>query len=126
MVARHHRAADAILDLADDAGRSQRRTGDEKRLGVLARRRDSRFHQRGAGDTSHIAIVVETEEAYLHCAKAFIRSKLWDPPSWPERDGLASPARIWKDHMAMAEMTEADIQAYVDDDYANNLRWGDR
>jgi len=72
------------------------------------------------------AIVVETEEAYLHCAKAFIRSQLWEPSAWPERDGLASPARIWKDHMAMAEMTEADIQAYVDDDYANNLRWGDR
>ena len=72
------------------------------------------------------AIVVEMDEAYLHCAKAFIRSRLWDPPSWPERDGLASPARIWKDHMALAEMTEADVQAYVDDDYANNLRWGDR
>lgn len=72
------------------------------------------------------AIVVDLEEAYLHCAKAFIRSSLWDQPSWPERDGLASPARVWKDHMAIAEMTEADVQAYVDDDYANNLRWGDR
>jgi uncharacterized protein len=72
------------------------------------------------------AIVVDLEEAYLHCAKAFIRSNLWDQPSWPGRDGLASPARIWKDHMAIAEMTEADVQAYVDDDYANNLRWGDR
>jgi uncharacterized protein len=72
------------------------------------------------------AIVVETDEAYLHCAKAFIRSKLWEPSTWPERDGLASPARIWRDHIALADMTVEDIQAYVDDDYANNLRWGDR
>ena len=27
---------------------------------------------------------VETEEVYAHCAKAFLRSALWDPDSWPE------------------------------------------
>lgn len=26
---------------------------------------------------------IRVEEAYLHCAKALIRSKLWDPASWP-------------------------------------------
>jgi len=71
-------------------------------------------------------IAVETDEAYLHCAKAFMRSQLWDTSAWPERDGLASPARIWRDHIAIADMSVEDIQAYVDDDYANNLRWGDR
>lgn len=29
------------------------------------------------------AIVIETAEIYGHCAKAFRRAKLWDPPSWP-------------------------------------------
>jgi uncharacterized protein len=72
------------------------------------------------------AIVVETDEAYLHCAKAFMRSQLWDTSAWPERDGLASPARIWRDHIAIADMSVEDIQAYVDDDYTNNLRWCDR
>ena len=72
------------------------------------------------------AIVVDVEEAYLHCAKAFIRSGLWDASSWAGADGLASPARIWKDHMALAEMTLEDIEAYLEDDYTNNLRWGDR
>ncbi len=28
------------------------------------------------------AIVIETAEIYGHCAKAFRRAKLWDPPSW--------------------------------------------
>jgi PPOX class probable FMN-dependent enzyme len=72
------------------------------------------------------AIVVDVDEAYLHCAKAFIRSSMWDPASWARPDDLASPARIWKDHMALADMTLEDIQSYLDDDYQNNLRWGDR
>jgi uncharacterized protein len=72
------------------------------------------------------AIVVDVEEAYLHCAKAFIRSGLWDPGSWERPEGLASPARIWRDHIALAELTEEEVAAYVADDYENNLRWGDR
>ena len=29
-----------------------------------------------------LGIVVEVEESYIHCAKAFIRSEMWDPESW--------------------------------------------
>lgn len=29
-----------------------------------------------------LAIVVEIEDVFFHCAKAFLRSKLWDPASW--------------------------------------------
>jgi uncharacterized protein len=69
-----------------------------------------------------IAIGVEVEEAFLHCAKAFKRSGLWRPEDWPSREGLASPAQIWRDHMAL-DMTTHDVQAFVDDDYTNNLTW---
>jgi PPOX class probable FMN-dependent enzyme len=69
-----------------------------------------------------VAIGVEVEEAFLHCAKAFKRSALWRPGEWPSTDELASPAQIWRDHMAL-EMTTQDVQAFVDDDYANNLTW---
>ena len=31
------------------------------------------------GKPPRTAIVVEAEEAYAHCPKAFVRSKLWDP-----------------------------------------------
>ncbi|MEU9692977.1 hypothetical protein AB0H31_39785, partial [Amycolatopsis japonica] len=30
----------------------------------------------------------EVEELYMHCAKAFLRSSLWKPETWPERAGL--------------------------------------
>jgi PPOX class probable FMN-dependent enzyme len=69
-----------------------------------------------------VAVGVEVEEAFLHCAKAFKRSALWRPDEWPDTAGLAAAAQIWRDHMAL-DMTTQEVQEFVDDDYANNLRW---
>jgi uncharacterized protein len=69
-----------------------------------------------------VAIGVEIEEAFLHCAKAFKRSALWRPDEWPDAAGLAAAAQIWRDHMAL-DMTTKEVQEFVDDDYANNLTW---
>ena len=33
-----------------------------------------------------LAVVVEVETVFTHCAKAFRRSRLWDPASWPDPD----------------------------------------
>ena len=38
-------------------------------------------------------MVVEIEQVFHHCAKAFLRSRLWDPESWPP-DAVPSRARI--------------------------------
>ena len=76
----------------------------------------------GGGKPPRVAIGVEVEEAFLHCAKAFRRSGLWRPDDWPDRTGMASAAQIWRDHMAL-DMTTQDVQDFVDDDYANNLTW---
>jgi PPOX class probable FMN-dependent enzyme len=65
-------------------------------------------------------IGVDLDEAFLHCAKAFMRSTLWDPASWPDRAGLARPAQIWKDHIGMPDPIE-DVETWLADDYANNL-----
>ncbi|MFT5573090.1 MAG: putative pyridoxine 5'-phosphate oxidase superfamily flavin-nucleotide-binding protein [Cryomorphaceae bacterium] len=40
------------------------------------------------GRSTEIAIVVSVEEAFFHCSKCMIRSKLWKPESWPDLDGL--------------------------------------
>jgi uncharacterized protein len=87
-------------------------TRDEAVLEVLER----------DGKPPKVALGVEVEEAFLHCAKAFKRSALWRPAEWPDRAGLATPAQIWRDHMAL-DMTTQDVQEFVDDDYANNLTW---
>ncbi len=73
------------------------------------------------GKPAKLALGVAVEEAFLHCAKAFKRSALWRPEEWPSTDGLARPAQIWKDHMALADLTTEDVQELVDDDYAHNL-----
>jgi uncharacterized protein len=72
------------------------------------------------GKTPPSVIGIDMEEAFLHCAKAFIRSTLWDPATWPGRDGLARPAQIWKDHIGMPDPIE-EVEAWLADDYANRL-----
>lgn len=47
---------------------------------------------------------VVVDEAYLHCAKALIRSQLWDPASWPEVRPVPSMGDMLRDH------TGSDIQ----------------
>jgi uncharacterized protein len=86
--------------------------------------RDPRLLERfaGEGKPPRLAVGVDVEEAFLHCAKAFKRSALWRPDEWMGADGLAAPAQIWRDHIAL-DLTTHDVQQFVDDDYANNLTW---
>lgn len=51
------------------------------------------------------AVVVRVREAFLHCSKAFIRSRLWDPEDWPDLKDLASMSCMVHDHMAIAAGT---------------------
>lgn len=41
---------------------------------------------------------VEPHEVFLHCAKAFIRSKLWQPDTWPDRADVPGMVEILKAH----------------------------
>ncbi|MGV8949567.1 MAG: pyridoxamine 5'-phosphate oxidase family protein, partial [Cypionkella sp.] len=41
-----------------------------------------------------VAIVVEVQEVFLHCAKAFRRSKLWDPAERQDRREMGSLLQI--------------------------------
>jgi len=40
-----------------------------------------------------LAVVVDVEQVFHHCGKAFLRSQLWDPESW-RPDAVVSRARI--------------------------------
>ena len=68
----------------------------------------------GDGKRPGMAIGIDVEECYIHCAKAFRRSKLWDPESWPERSERPSAGRALRDHIgldASPEAIEADLEA---------------
>lgn len=51
------------------------------------------------GKRPYLAVVVHVEELYMHCAKAFLRSSLWKPETWPDRKSLPTLGRIAKDQM---------------------------
>ena len=42
------------------------------------------------GKVPLVAIGVEVEEVFLHCARSFRRGRLWDQASWPGADALPS------------------------------------
>lgn len=52
-------------------------------------------------------IVVSVKAAYMHCAKAFMRSELWQPESWPDRASLPTLGEILRDQLALAQSVEA-------------------
>jgi uncharacterized protein len=57
------------------------------------------------GKPPRTAIVVEAEEVYTHCPKAFVRSKLWDPSTWPDAADLPTSAEVSLAHQRNPELT---------------------
>lgn len=65
-----------------------------------------------------LAIEVQVDEAYLHCAKALMRSALWSPASQPGRDRLPTMGEMLKAHTGSAgpaETQEAMLARYASD-----------
>src|SRR5690606_4142784 len=48
-------------------------------------------------------VVVRVKAVYMHCAKAFMRSALWQPDSWPERASMPTLGAILRDQLALAD-----------------------
>lgn len=71
------------------------------------------------GHRPHLAIVVEIEQIFFHCAKAFLRSGLWRPETW-EPGALPSPAQIVK-RVQQTEETLEQLEEYYGDQYAKRL-----
>lgn len=66
-----------------------------------------------------LALVVEIEQIFHHCQKAFLRSRLWDPASWDSGD-LPSRAVIART-LERPEAALAELEAYYGPSYAENL-----
>jgi hypothetical protein len=62
-------------------------------------------------------LVVQVRSVYMHCAKAFLRSGLWAPETWPARSEMPTLGEILKDQIAYAataaEADEALAVAYA-------------
>jgi PPOX class probable FMN-dependent enzyme len=73
------------------------------------------------GKPAVLAVRVHVDEVFFHCSKAFIRSKLWKPETWPERQRISFGAmfakRIESDDSALVST----IDAMVEEDARTNL-----
>ena len=73
------------------------------------------------GKPPKTAIVVKAEEVYTHCPKAFVRSKLWDPESWPDPATLPSSAEVSLAHQRNPELTLEQVQERERESLAKRL-----
>jgi PPOX class probable FMN-dependent enzyme len=73
------------------------------------------------GKVPSLAIGVEVEEVFLHCAKAFKRSGLWEPARWPDISGLVSSAKIFHDQVKIPGMTVEDYERRLATGYKTGL-----
>ena len=72
------------------------------------------------GKQPQSVVVVSVKAAYMHCAKAFMRSELWKPDSWYDRATLPTLGQILSDQMAHAETVD-DFDRSLDDAYSKTM-----
>lgn len=66
-----------------------------------------------------IALVVETQELFAHCAKAFRRSGVWKPDSWAPLKTAPDLAEIYECQFPSTKAEE--MRATLEQVYANDL-----
>ena len=77
----------------------------------------------GQGRLATIGIGIIVEECFLHCAKASMRSSLWNPLFWPDLIDFPTPAAIMKDHTgsSVGDGSLQDMEALLTESYTNRL-----
>ena len=66
-------------------------------------------------------ILVEVEECYAHCAKALIRSKLWNPDSWLAKNKLPSVPHMLVAHSKTPNVTAEQVAKELQEGYKTRL-----
>jgi PPOX class probable FMN-dependent enzyme len=84
--------------------------------------RDSWLRDRLAvrGKRPELALVVSVREAFVHCGKCMLRSRLWQPESWPGTGKLPSHARCLADHAGVAASLEQ-LESEIEEAYRSRL-----
>ena len=82
--------------------------------------RDRSLQERLAvdGKPPKLILVVTVEQAFMHCAKCVVRSRLWTTELWPNRSNVPTLAEAIVAHANPAE-TAAEVQAIIDDHNAH-------
>lgn len=84
--------------------------------------RDSALQDRLAvnGKPPNLVLVITVEEAFLHCPKCIIRSRLWKPDQWPDLSDVPTLAEAMVAHGSLSEsMTE--VEAVIENSNTKRL-----
>ena len=73
------------------------------------------------GQRPVLNIVVQVKEAFLHCAKAFKRSRLWELDSQVPRNKLPSLAQMVHDHTNHEVCSLDELEDYIKEGYEKRL-----
>ncbi|MCM3238740.1 pyridoxamine 5'-phosphate oxidase family protein [Heyndrickxia oleronia] len=65
-----------------------------------------------------LSIGVEVEECFIHCAKAFKRSKLWESNSWARKEFLPVASSILSAH---SKISKEDVDDILEESYTKRL-----
>jgi len=72
------------------------------------------------GKVPALAIAVHVEEAFFHCAKCIIRSRLWQTEHWPPLGGLPTLAEAMKDAASVPAPLEV-LEGIIKEDEETRL-----
>ena len=68
-----------------------------------------------------LVLIINVEEAYGHCAKAILRSKLWDPKAQPSPEDVPTLADLMMHHRKLAKDEIERIDETINDDIKNSM-----
>ncbi|MEH7378926.1 pyridoxamine 5'-phosphate oxidase family protein [Bacillus sp. JJ1533] len=68
-----------------------------------------------------LGIGVEVEECFIHCAKAFKRSGLWNPTTWLDKAELPAAANILYEHAKLPNSSIDSIKERLKESYTKSL-----
>lgn len=84
--------------------------------------RDAPLRQRCAlnGKAPNFLIAVTVQEAFFHCSKCVVRSRLWSQQDWPQTADLPSLAEMLV-MQGKSQISAGELQTLLDEDVQNNL-----
>ena len=63
---------------------------------------------------------MDVEQIFFHCAKAFLRSQLWDPETW-DADGVVPRRAVLAHQLEKPDQSVAELDAYYGVSYLKGL-----
>jgi len=73
------------------------------------------------GKPPKLAIGIEVQECFMHCAKAFKRSRLWQSDAWPSAKAAPSMAEILMETVKPTGMTLDDMEKRLEEGYRTRM-----